>query len=75
MNPCTPLVLVASALVFVAPVYWYSLPAPLKLDLDHWSAWMRIPGLDFKARLAGKSLALISTTGERLALLDTRPAA
>jgi len=57
--------LAATELVFVAPVYWYSLPSPLKLYLDHWSAWMRVPGLDFKARMAGKRLWLITTSGDR----------
>src|SRR3989442_10837921 len=30
--------LAATDIVFVAPVYWYSIPAPLKIYLDHWSA-------------------------------------
>jgi len=55
----------ADALVFVAPVYWYSLPSPLKAYLDQWSAWLRVPGVDFKARMAGKPLALITTSGDR----------
>ncbi len=55
----------ATDLVFVSPVYWYSLPAPLKLYLDHWSAWMRVPELDFKARMATKTLWLITTSGDR----------
>ena len=55
----------ADELVFVAPVYWYSLPSPLKLYLDHWSAWLRVPGLDFKARMAGKPLWLVTTSGDR----------
>lgn len=57
--------LAADALVFVAPVYWFSLPSPLKLYLDHYSAWMRVPGLDFKARMAGKPCWAISTSGDR----------
>jgi multimeric flavodoxin WrbA len=57
--------LAASELVFVAPIYWYSLPAPLKLYLDHWSAWLRVPGLEFKARMAGKPLWLVTTSGDR----------
>lgn len=57
--------LAATELVFVAPVYWYSLPSPLKLYLDHWSAWLRVPGLDFKPRMAGKPLWLITTSGDR----------
>ena len=46
----------ATDLVFVAPVYWYGLPAWAKLYLDHWSGWMRVPGVDFRARMAGKRL-------------------
>lgn len=57
--------LAATDLVFVAPVYWYSLPAPLKLYLDHWSAWLRVPGLDFKARMAAKRFWLVTTSGNR----------
>ena len=52
--------LAATDLVLVAPVYWYSMPAAAKLYLDHWSAWMRAPGWDFKARMAGKTLWGIS---------------
>jgi NAD(P)H-dependent FMN reductase len=55
----------ASDIVFVAPTYWYSIPAPLKIYLDHWSAWMRVPGVDFKARMAQKTLRLITTSGDR----------
>lgn len=55
--------LACTDLVWVAPVYWYSLPAPLKTVLDHWSAWLRVPGLDFKARMAGKRLWLVTTSG------------
>ena len=55
--------LAATDLVFVAPLYWYSLPATAKLYLDHWSDWMRVPGLDFKARMAGKMMWGISASG------------
>jgi NAD(P)H-dependent FMN reductase len=48
--------LAATDIVFVAPVYWYSLPASAKLYLDHWTTWMRAPGWDFKPRMAGKTL-------------------
>ncbi len=53
--------LAATDLVIVAPVYWYSLPAAAKLYLDHWSAWLRAPGYDFKARMADKTLWAVST--------------
>jgi NAD(P)H-dependent FMN reductase len=57
--------LAATDIVFVSPVYWYSLPAPLKVFLDHWSAFLRVPGLDFKARMASKPLRLVTTSGDR----------
>jgi NAD(P)H-dependent FMN reductase len=49
----------ATDIVFVAPLYWYSLPAPAKLYLDHWSHWLRIKDMDFKARMAGKTVWLV----------------
>lgn len=57
--------LAASDLVFVSPVYWYSVPSPLKAYLDQWSAWMRVPEVEFKARMAGKRLWVVSTSGDR----------
>lgn len=47
-------------LVFVAPLYWYGLPGAAKLYLDHWSGWLRVPGVNFRERMAGKTLWLIS---------------
>ncbi|WP_332777586.1 NAD(P)H-dependent oxidoreductase [Polaromonas sp.] len=57
--------LAATDLVLVAPVYWYSMPAPLKTYIDHWSAWMRIPGVPFKDEMAKKTLRLVTTSGDR----------
>ncbi|MFZ4289157.1 NAD(P)H-dependent oxidoreductase [Variovorax sp. HJSM1_2] len=57
--------LAATDIVLVAPVYWYSLPAHIKTYIDHWSGWMRVPGLDFKAQMAQKTLRLITTSGDR----------
>ncbi|HEX5803009.1 MAG TPA: NAD(P)H-dependent oxidoreductase [Azospira sp.] len=57
--------LAATDIVLVSPVYWFSIPSPLKLCLDQWSAWMRVPGLDFKPRMAGKRLWVVSTSGDR----------
>ena len=48
--------LAATDIVFVTPLYWYSLPSSAKLYLDHWSGWMRVPGVDFRKRMAGKKL-------------------
>lgn len=55
----------ATDLVFVAPVYWFSIPAALKTYLDHWSAWLRVPGLPFKDEMGRKTLRLITTSGDR----------
>ncbi len=49
----------ASDIVIVAPLYWYSLPAPAKLYLDHWSHWMRYVPLGFKPAMQGKRLWLV----------------
>jgi multimeric flavodoxin WrbA len=53
--------LAATDLVFVCPLYWYSVPASAKLYLDHWSGWLRLPGVDFRQRMRGKTLWSIST--------------
>jgi len=53
------LTLAATDIVFVAPLYWYGLPAAAKLCLDHWTHWMRAPGVDFKAQMAKKTLWLV----------------
>ena len=53
--------LAASDIVMIAPVYWYSVPATLKRYLDEWSAWMRVPEANFKARMAGKTIWIISS--------------
>lgn len=57
--------LACTDLVLVSPVYWYSFPSSLKTYLDHWSAWLRIPGLAFKDAMAKKRLYLVTTNGDR----------
>lgn len=56
--------LAASDIVIAAPLYWYSLPASVKLYLDYWSAWMRVPGMDFKRRMSGKSLSAVCVVSD-----------
>ncbi|MER7335835.1 MULTISPECIES: NAD(P)H-dependent oxidoreductase [unclassified Micromonospora] len=60
--------LAATDLVIASPVYWYSVSAPTKLYLDHWSTWLRLPGVDFRARMRGRTMWAIS------ALSDEDPA-
>jgi multimeric flavodoxin WrbA len=51
--------LAATDIVFVTPVYWYSLPSSAKLYLDHWSDWLRVPGVSFTRRMAGKRMWVV----------------
>ena len=48
--------LAATDLVLVTPVNWYSVSWPMKLYLDHWTVWLRIPELAFKDTLRGRNL-------------------
>ena len=54
----------ATDIVIASPVYWYSVSAATKLYLDHWSGWMRLEGVDFKARMSGKTLWGISALSD-----------
>jgi len=56
--------LAATDIVIASPVYWYSVSAATKLYLDHWSGWMRLEGVDFKARMTGKTLWGISALSD-----------
>ncbi|MDX3849617.1 flavodoxin family protein [Streptomyces sp. AK02-01A] len=53
--------LAASDLVIASPLYWYSVSTSAKLYLEHWSSWMRVPGLDFRSRMAGKTMWAVTT--------------
>ncbi|CAL9497251.1 Putative NAD(P)H-dependent FMN-containing oxidoreductase YwqN [Streptomyces sp. enrichment culture] len=48
--------LAATDIVIASPLYWYSVSAHTKRYLDHWAGWLRTPGLDFKATMAGRTL-------------------
>jgi Multimeric flavodoxin WrbA len=52
--------LTATDVVIASPVYWYSVSASTKLYLDHWSGWMRLPDIEFRKRMANKTLWAIS---------------
>lgn len=54
----------ATDLVIAAPVYWYALPAPAKLMLDHWSGWLDLPDLRFAERMRGKRLWLVTARAD-----------
>lgn len=48
--------LAATDVVIASPLYWYSVSTPTKRYLDHWSSWLEAPGIDFKQRMAGRTL-------------------
>ncbi|MER7840210.1 NAD(P)H-dependent oxidoreductase [Streptomyces sp. NPDC096040] len=48
--------LAATDIVIASPVYWYSVSGLTKRYLDYWSGWLRIPDLDFRATLTGRTL-------------------
>jgi len=54
----------ASDIVIVAPVYWYALPAPAKLFMDHWSGFLDQPGLGFPLWITTKTLWLITARAD-----------
>ncbi len=54
----------ATDIVLVAPVYWYALPAPAKLLLDHWSGWLDAPDTGFAHWVRGKRIFLITSRAD-----------
>jgi multimeric flavodoxin WrbA len=54
----------ATDIVIASPLYWYSVSAHTKRYLDHWSGWLRMPGLDFRARMAGRTLWGVTALAE-----------
>jgi multimeric flavodoxin WrbA len=54
----------ATDVVIASPVYWYSLSAGTKLYLDHWSGWMRLAGVEFRKRMASKTLWVVSVLSD-----------
>ncbi|MBP2471306.1 multimeric flavodoxin WrbA [Crossiella equi] len=54
----------ATDIVIASPVYWYSVSNTTKTYLDYWSNWLRVPEMDFKARMSAKTLWGISVLAE-----------
>ncbi|WP_460068498.1 flavodoxin family protein [Streptomyces sp. YKOK-I1] len=48
--------LAATDVVIASPLYWYSVSTQVKRYLDHWSGWLRTPGVDFGTTMAGRTL-------------------
>ncbi|GGL73989.1 flavodoxin [Streptomyces fumigatiscleroticus] len=57
--------LAATDVVIASPLYWYSVSASTKRYLDHWAGWLRTPGLDFKAAMAGRTLWGVTALAHR----------
>jgi multimeric flavodoxin WrbA len=64
--------LTATDIVVASPVYWYSLSASSKLYLDHWSAWMRLQDVNFRASMGGKKLWGVTVVSDE-ELLGVQP--
>ncbi len=57
-------IMLATDLVFVAPIYWYAFPAPLHLTLSHLSGWLDVPELRLLDGLRGKRCYLITARAD-----------
>ena len=56
--------LAATDIVIASPLYWYSVSGLTKRYLDYWSDWLRVPGADFRATMAGRTLWGVSVLAE-----------
>ncbi|WP_086773329.1 flavodoxin family protein [Streptomyces bobili] len=56
--------LAATDIVIASPLYWYTLSGQAKCYLDYWSGWLRTPGVDLKATLAGSTLWGVTALAE-----------
>ncbi|WP_151770347.1 flavodoxin family protein [Streptomyces abyssomicinicus] len=57
--------LAATDIVLATPLYWYSVSSSTKAYLDHWTKWLNVPGLDFRERMAGRTLWGVAAMGDR----------
>ncbi|MEU9989018.1 NAD(P)H-dependent oxidoreductase [Streptomyces sp. NPDC048045] len=57
--------LAATDIVIATPLYWYTVSGLAKRYLDYWSGWLRTPGVDFKATLAGRTLWGVTVHADR----------
>ncbi|MGW3355817.1 flavodoxin family protein [Streptomyces bungoensis] len=57
--------LAATDIVIASPLYWYSVSSLTKRYLDYWSGWLRTPGVDFRATLAGRTLWGVTALADR----------
>jgi len=63
--------LAATDLVIASPLYWFTVSASIKEYFDHWSGWMRVPEVDFRDRMRGKTLwAITAHTAKDLAEVE-----
>ncbi|HBC4079322.1 TPA: flavodoxin family protein [Staphylococcus aureus] len=63
--PILDKILASDTIIFASPVYWYSISAPLKAFIEHWSETLqdkRYP--NFKAQMAEKDFRVILVGGD-----------
>ncbi len=63
--PILDKILASDTIIFASPVYWYSISAPLKAFIEHWSETLqdkRYP--NFKAQMAQKDFRVILVGGD-----------
>jgi len=51
-------------ILFITPIYWYSMSTKMKLFIDRFSESLRDEELDFKRRMQGKRFHLIAVGGD-----------
>lgn len=54
----------ATDLVVASPLYWYGVTSAVKLYLDYWGSWLRVPAVDFRARMRGRTMWAVSAISE-----------
>jgi len=63
-RPLLEATLHATDLVIASPLYWYSVSTSAKRYLDYWVWWMYTPDAQFKARMRGKTMWVITVLSE-----------
>lgn len=54
----------ATDVVLATPLYWYNVSGSTKVLLDYWAGWLKVPGLDFRDQMNGKTLWFVVALGD-----------
>ncbi|MEN9406746.1 MAG: hypothetical protein RLZ12_1030 [Bacillota bacterium] len=63
---CIKQLMTHDVLVFVTPLYWYSMSGLMKNFIDRWSQFLRSTDYDFKGAMQGKKVYLVVTGGPKV---------